>query len=264
MIKSCILLAIVLVSGSAYAKNTCTDIHGAQSYPPMSIKRGVVCFVQEPVLDSKTEAPIGADSISLYYIANGNIPVKAEGRGLLYDDTPGQVIDAFSLSVGSDHVEKIFIIHSMEIRESLVEPNSSGKFYSVSVFEPIGSILRQDERSTDWFGAGYSWLSDGRKIVSKFPYRSRKDVRQAINSPFALLMSGGSSIPVKVKSKTYLFDESNIRGKTKKYLIEGDRAAVEEVTAGWCKISYAGDAKPIRMWLMCSALEIEGHTKKVS
>ncbi|WP_155633342.1 hypothetical protein [Burkholderia stagnalis] len=212
-------------------------------------------------MDDKTGVPIGLDGISLYYVADGSVPVKAEGRGLLYDDTPGEIMDAFSLMVGRDRHEKVFVIHSFEVRNSLVEPNSSGKFYSVSVFEPIGNILRQDARSTDWFGVGYGWLSNGRKMVWKFPYQSRKNVRQAMDSPFALLMNGVNSIPVKVKSKAYLFDESGIRGGTKKYLIEGGRAMVEEATAGWCKINYSGGVNTTGMWLMCDALEVETKVK---
>ncbi|HIC7207782.1 hypothetical protein [Burkholderia stabilis] len=255
-------MVIVLLSGSVFAKDVCSDIQGEQIYPSLNITGGLVCFVREPILDNKTGVPIGLDGISLYYAANGNVPVEAEGRGLLYDDTPGEIIDAFSMKVGHDHREKVFVIHSFEVRYSLVESNSSGKFYSVSVFEPVGNILHQDERSTDWFGVGYSWLSDGQRRVWKFPYQSRKDVQQALESNFASLMSEGKGIPVRVKSKTYLFDGSSIRNKTKKYLIEGDEAMVEEVTAGWCKINYSSGVKPIKMWLMCAALEVEDGDQK--
>lgn len=144
-----------------------------------------------------------------------------------------------------------------------MEPNSSGKFYSVSVFDPVGNILRRDERASDWFGADYSWLSDGRSVVYKFPYQSRKDVQQAIESPFTLLMSRDGLIPVRLKGKSYLFDGPNIRNKTRKYLIEGDRATVDKVTAGWCEVSYSGGAKPLEMWLPCSALDVDAQVNKL-
>ncbi|MBC8728162.1 hypothetical protein [Paraburkholderia sp. UCT2] len=263
MIKSWLFLAIVLVSGSACAKSTCVDMHGPQSYQPLSIKNGTICFVREPMLDLKTRTPIGADAISLYYIFNGFSAVKAEGRGLLYDDTPGEIVDAFSSSVGYDHREKIFVIHAINVRESLVEPNSSGKLYSVAVFYQIGNTLRRDERASDWFGADYSSLSDGRSVTYKFPYQSRRDVQQAMDSPFALLMIRDGFIPVKLKNKSYLFDGPNIGNKTRKYLIEGDRATVDKVTAGWCHVNYSGGAKPLEMWLMCSALDIDEQAKKL-
>lgn len=264
MIKGFIFLVIALVSGSAFSKDSCSDLQGKKIFPSLNTKGGTVCFVREPILDDGTRVPIGLDGISLYYSAHGGVPVEAKGRGLPYDDTPGEIVDAFSMKIGRDQREKVFVIHSFEVRYSLVEPNSSGEFYSVSVFEPIGNILRQDERSTEWFGVGYSWLSDGQKRVWRFPYQSRKDVRKALDSPLALLMSSADSIPVRVKSKTYLFDESSIRGKTKKYLLEGDRAVVEEAGAGWCKIKYEGGVKPIRMWLMCSALDVEEQARRMN
>ncbi|HEM7889961.1 MULTISPECIES: hypothetical protein [Burkholderia] len=215
MIWGFVFLAVALMSNSVFAKSACSDLLGEQISPSLNTKVGAVCFVRKPMLDNKTGAPIGLDGISLYYAANGNVPVEAEGRGLLYDDTPGEIVDALSMRVGRDRQEKVFVIHSFEVRYSLMESNSSGRFYSVSVFEPIGDILHQDERSTEWFGVGYSWLSDGQKRVWKFPYQSRKDVRQALDSHFASLMSEGEGIPVRVKSKTYLFDGSSIRNKKK-------------------------------------------------
>ncbi|CAG4911590.1 hypothetical protein R69919_03910 [Paraburkholderia gardini] len=261
MIKGCLLLTIVLISGSVYAKSTCADIHGQQSYPPLTIANGTICFVQEPVLDPKTSAPIDAKAIYLYYISNGSSPVRAEGRSLLYDDTPGEIVDAFSSRCGRGHHEKVFVIHSFEVRESLVQANSSGKFYSVFVFDPIGNTLRLDERASAWFGADYSWLSDGRRVIYKFPFQSKKDVLQAMDSPFALLMNREKSIPVRVKRKSYLFESPNVMNKTRKYLIEGDRAIVDEAVAGWCHVSYSRGAKPLEMWLMCSAVDINAQVK---
>ena len=224
----------MLISGSVCAKSICAKLLGAQNHPPLSVKDGSICFVQEAILDDETNAPTGLSGIFLYYINNGSLPVRAKGRGLLYDDTPGEIVDAFSMNVGRDHKETVFVIHSFGVRNSLVEKNSSGKFYSVSVFYSSNGALYQDERSTDWFGVGYSWLSDGKKVVYKFPYQSKKDVRRAVNSPFSSLMFDEASIPVRLKSKTHLFDEPNITGKTRKYLIAGDRAMLERMTAGWC------------------------------
>jgi hypothetical protein len=88
MIKNFALFAFLLACGAAYAKSTCADIQGQQKYPPLITSSGTICFIQEPVLDPKTNAKTGSDAISLYLIVGGNAPVKAEGRGLFYDDTP--------------------------------------------------------------------------------------------------------------------------------------------------------------------------------
>lgn len=257
-------MAIVIISGSVRAEGTCAGIHGPQNYPPLSIKNGTICFIREAVLDPRARTSIGADAISLYYISNGNVPVEAEGRGLLYDDTPGEIVDAFSSRIGHDQQEKVFVIHSMEVRGSFAESNSSGKFYSVSVFDPIGHILRRDERASNWFGADYSWLSDGRSVIYKFPYQSREAVLQAMDSPLVLLMSRDEFIPVILKNKSYLFEDPNVKNKTKKYLIRGDRATVGKVTAGWCQVHYSRGEKPLEMWLMCSAIDIDVQAKNIN
>ena len=256
MIKSIVALAAIFFCGAAYAESTCADLHGQQNYPPLKMASGVICFVQEPVIDPKTKEPIGTDAISLYYIANGGVPVKAEGRGLLYDNTPGKIVDAFSSRIGHGRNESVFVIHSMEVRNSLVEPNSSGKFYSVSVFDLIDKGLRRDERASGWFGADYSWLSNGRNIIYKFPYQSKIDVLHGIESPFAPLMNGGNKIQVIINKKSYLFDDSSVKSRSSKYLIKGDRAVVEDVSAGWCRVNYSSGKVPLDMWLMCATLDV--------
>ncbi|MCA8092057.1 hypothetical protein LGM65_14330 [Burkholderia anthina] len=255
MIKNVVALTAILICGSAFAENTCADIHSPQVYPLLNITSGTICFVQEPVLDLKTRESIGADAISLYYIANGGSPVKAEGRGLLYDATPGKIVDAFPARIGRGRNESVFVIHSMDVRSSLVEPNSSGKFYSVSVFDLIDKNLRRDERASEWFGADYSWLSDGRKIIYKFPYQSKTDVLRGIASPFSSLMADGKKVPVVINKKSYLYDDSSIKNKTNKYLIKGDRATVEDVSAGWCRVNYSSGKVSVDMWLMCESLD---------
>lgn len=257
MFKVCSLFAIVLVTGSANAEGACNDIRSQQSYPPLSTENGVVCFIQKAIPDPDNEAPIGEDAIFLYYVANGNAPVEAQGRGLLYDDTPGEIIDAFSLHTGRERRERIFVVHAVEVRQSLVEPNSSGKFYSVSVFDVLERTLRFDERASDWFGANYGWLSDGRQVIYRFPYQSKKDVLQAIDSPFFRLIDRDEVIPVRIKVKSYLHEGPMIRYRTEKYLIEGDRATVDKASGGWCRVTYSGGPKSQDMWLMCSALGID-------
>lgn len=111
---------LMLLSGSVCANGICAKLLSAQNHPPLSIKDGSICFVREAILDDETNAPTGLSGISLYYINNGSLPVRAKGRGLLYDDTPGEIVDVFSMNVGRDHKEKIFVIHSFEVRNSLV------------------------------------------------------------------------------------------------------------------------------------------------
>ncbi|WP_414449026.1 hypothetical protein AB4851_07115 [Burkholderia sp. 22PA0099] len=255
MIKKHIASTLFLIaSGSTYAQTTCADIHGTPIHPPLNIQSGTICFVQEALSDTKTGAPIGADSIALYYIALGGAPTKATGRGMLYDDTPGQIVDAFSMKTGDEKIERIFVIHAFEVRASLAEPNSSGKFYSVDVFYLNHTTLTRDDRASNWFGSDYSYLSDRAQITYEFPFQSRGDVQRAIASPLSVLMDHSGNVPVTVKYKARLFDGPDIKSKTRKYLIAGDQATVGDVTAGWCQVNYVGGAKPLTMWMPCSAL----------
>ncbi|WP_321946977.1 hypothetical protein [Paraburkholderia sp. J10-1] len=250
---------IFLMSGSIFAKSRCSDIQGKQGFHPLILTNGIVCFVQEPVLNSNTGVPIGEDAISLYYISNGNAPVKAMGRGLLYDESPGKIVDSFPLATDQDN-NRIAVIHSVDVRQSLVEENSSGQFYSVSVFVIADNNLRRDERASDWFGADYSWISNNRRVTYVFPYQTKKDVRRAVDSSFASLMNGDKIISAKVKNKSYLFDLPSIKDETKKYLIAGDKVTVDKATAGWCQISYNGGKKAVQMWLLCSALAVDARS----
>jgi len=145
------------------------------------------------------------------------------------------------------------------VRQSLVEPGSSGKFYSVSVFRETESSLRRDVRASDWFGADYSWFSKRGKIIYRFPYQSKKQVQVALNSPFFSLVAGARPVPVKIKQKSYLFEGPNAKGKTKGYLIKGDRATVNAATGGWCEITYADDQKPLEIWTLCDSLVVDAQ-----
>ncbi|WP_199031583.1 hypothetical protein [Ralstonia sp. ASV6] len=250
------ILASLAIVGchSAQAEFTCNDIRGVQSHRPLSTERGIVCFVKQPVLDKNNGNPVGIDEISLYFIQNGQKPRKAEGRGLLYDESPGEIVDAFTMHINQDNEDKIAIIQSIEIRNSLVEPNSSGKFYSVSIFDQSGSTLRRNERISEWFGEGYSWLTNGNKTY-KYPYTTRNPVQESTKSPFAPLMNQEVSIPASMKHKSHLYNGPNAQDITNKYLINGDHVTVERKTGGWCQINYNGGKRPLNMWVTCDTLD---------
>lgn len=260
MYKRYVICVLAMIAAPAYAASTCSALSGVEKFPPLHVRDGAICFVSEPVLDDNTGLPIGADAISLYYVPDGSAPVKAVGRGLHYDDTPGKVVDAFVENVGNRYGERVFIIHSLEVRNSLSEPNSSGNFYSVGVFNLTEHVLRRDERASDWFGAGYSWLSDGPRVVYRFPYRSRRDIQCALNSPFASLIGDDQDVWATIGRKVSLFDAPSVRDRTRKYLVAGDRVKITRITAGWCRVNYFGNVKPLEMWLTCSALDAEDRS----
>ena len=59
-----------------------------------------------------------------------------------------------------------------------------------------------------------------------------------------------------VKQKSHLYSNPTVSGKTKKYLIAGDKVTVGIQKADWCRINYSGGKEPLQMWIMCDALEV--------
>jgi len=253
-IISIILAALTfIITQSAWAGFTCSDIHGEQIRQPLLTNPGRICFIKQPILDQASGTPTDAEEINLYFIPKDGKPEKAKDRGLLYDESPGQIVDAFLLQIGGDDTRKIAIIQSIEIRNSLAEPNSSGKYYSVAIFDQSDTSLQRNERASEWFGDGYSKVTSG-DITYEFPYTTRESIEMARTSSFSLLMARRVAIPVKIKAKSYLYEGPNIQDRTKRYLIRGDNAMVDKATGGWCHVNYNGRRGPLQMWLMCDAL----------
>jgi len=250
-------LLLQLISGFTLADLSCSDIPGEQSHAPLKIKDGEVCFVIQPTFDEHNNL-YSAETV-VYYIFQGRKPVKAENGALFNEggNDPGRIVDVFELDVNHDEKDEIIVIHFVEVRSSHAEPNSSHKFYDVTVFNKIEENLIRNDHASDWFGYGYSWLSDGKSRVYEFPYLTQQSVRQAVTSLFAELITNDKTIPVKIKQKSYLHEGPMIQEKTKKYLTVGDEATVDKYTAGWCRINYTSKKEPLQMWMKCDDLELD-------
>ena len=254
MIRFSIGLVLFFLGGLARAQSPCDAIQGEKIHSQLAIKTGVVCFLRQPVKD-KAGAPVGVDEATLFFAKTGAEAMKSEGRGLLYDEDPGDIVDAFVISSDGEGLERIVVIQSIQIRSSLSEGNSSGKFYSVSVFDQTGETLRRNERASYWFGDGYSWIKERGRNIYEFPYKTRKSVMDSIGSPFYELLQRDVAIQVEIVKKINLYEGPQVQDRTKKYLVAGDRAVVDRVTAGWCQLNYSGVGMPIKMWTFCDALK---------
>jgi len=261
MIKLFFSLLLLLFSGFVLAGAACEDIPGKQRHVPLKIKGGIVCFIEEPLLDEKSRERY-ADAISVYFIPRGLKPVEAEGLGMSYDYDAGKIVEAFTLDVDRDGKNEVVVIHSFGIRHTQAEPNSSGEVYDVIVFSNKKNILSRNDRATEWFGRSYSWFSDGKKVIYKFPYQTRHSVQQAMASPFSIFIVRDEVIPVIVKRKNFLYKSSYGEDITKKYLIAGDKGTVDKSEKGLCRITYTGGKQPLQMWIMCDALEVDKKGKE--
>ena len=261
MIKSLFSLFLLVFCKVAFANSTCADIPGKQNYPPLKVNNGLLCFIEKPVVDEKTKEVYSQQHINLYYVPFGGVPVKVEDEGFLYDHDAGKIVDAFFLDVDYDDKDEIIVIHNFEIRHSLAEPNSSKIFYSVYVFNQTEPGLKRNVRASDWFGSAYSEFYQGKKIIYKYPFMDQTSIREAMFSPFVVLMLRDKIIPVIVKQKAYLYEAAIANKHTKKYLIDGDEGTVDKHENGLCRINYTGGENPLQMWIMCDALESPEHEK---
>jgi len=253
--KTTLFSLLLLFSRVAFAGSSCDDILGEQNFDPLKIKEGIVCFVEQPALDEHNNQ-YGTETV-VYFIAQDRKPMKAQGEALFNEggNDAGKIVDAFELDINHDGKDEIVVIHFVEVRSSLAEQNSSNKFYDVTVFNKMGEILSRNDRASEWFGYGYSWLSDGKSEIYEFPYLTQQSVRQALASPFAELMTHDKKIPVIIKQKSYLYETPMIQEKTKKYLIAGDKATIDKYKAGWCQVTYSGGKKSLKMWMKCEVLQ---------
>ena len=245
MIKSLFYFLFLFSSELALAGATCTDIPGKQSHTPLKIKDGVVCFVEQIALDEQNN-PADVKKV-VYAIIQGHEPIKANNGELPSGGgyNSEKIVDAFTLDIDQDGKDEVVVIQFVEVRSTLAEPNSSRKFYDVNIFSQEETNLTRNIRASEWFGHAYSWFSDGRKIIYKFPYMTQQSIRNALTSPFASLMIRDETIPVIVKYKSFLYEHSMVYGKPKKYLIAGDKATVDKYTAGWCRVNYTGGKQPL-------------------
>jgi hypothetical protein len=257
MIKALFSLLLLVFCKNAFTANsTCDNIPGKQSYSPLKVNNGLVCFIEKSVVDERSKEKYEQQYINLYYVASGSEAVKVEDEGFLYDYNAGKIIDAFLLDVDHDGKNEIIVIHNFEIRHTLAEPNSSGIYYGVYVFDQTETGLKRNLRASAWFGFTYSAFYQNQKVIYKYPFTNQYSVRQAILSPFAVLIMRDEIISVIVKRKTYLYDASTADNLTKKYLIAGDKGTVDKHENGLCRINYIGGKKPLQMWIMCDVLEL--------
>ncbi|AZG14004.1 hypothetical protein [Cupriavidus pauculus] len=247
---TCLIFLLAFGGSWAASAKECESIPHPQAFRSLITDRGTVCFAIEPVEPDSSD---GMSRITLYYLPHGaHAFTKSQGSGMMYDSSPGRIVDAFVAAVDSH--KRIFVIHALEVRSSLAEPNSSGNFYSVDVFEPTDAALLRDERASNWFGAGYSYISKPGEGRYKFPYLSRNDVLRALDSPFAPLMIHKVNIPARLKRKSFLFHYPMSGKQTQKYLTKGDRATVTEVRESWCRLSHPSHSTADSMWILCRHL----------
>jgi hypothetical protein len=245
MSKIIFIFLLLFFTGFAQAESSCGDIPGTQSHAKLNTNDGDVCFVKQRVASS-------LEVIAVYFIPRGHDPVLAEGGELVGDGvTVGKIDDAFLLDIDNDGKDEIIIIHSLEVQYS--KNGSYRKHYFVYVFNLRDGKISLNESASEWFGS--SQMSDN--FSYSFPFTNRQLIQKSLISPYATFMISKEAISAVIRQKSYLYERAEISTKTKKYLIIGDKVSVDKYTADWCRVNYSGGKKPLQMWMMCDALEVD-------
>ncbi|MDR2926432.1 MAG: hypothetical protein LBU76_10895 [Azoarcus sp.] len=257
MSKIFLSLLLLMFSSFALAGSICDKISSKQPRPPLEIEDGIICF--EEMTKISTAGIIYKQWTTVYFIPHEQKPETFNKR-LHLSHVEGVIVDAFILNFDAGEKGGVVLIFAEKVLHP--DPGSSDTIYSVQVFtqniitsKSNEKMLDYNRRASGWLGYDFSWYSDEHKIIYKFPYMTQKSIREALHSPYAPLMLRDEIIPVIVKRKSHLYEYSGVHGKTKKYLIAGDEATVDEYKKGWCRVNYSGGKKPLQMWMMCDALE---------
>jgi len=253
------LLSIVFFSASiataVASDRTCSDIGLEQAYHPIEIQGVTACFVYTKTsLDYEEKTSVDPDGVAVYSVS------KAEEPRLVYEFpyawTKGKINDAFLLSVGGGDEKILFVIHSIWTPRSW-DPVSD--VYDVSVIRLQDGALIRDQKLSRFFDMGGDFVDAQERPTYIYPYKDKEAVEEAVRSPLFRVVHLSTPIEGVIQEKTFLYDdyggsELSLNNSKRMYLIKGDRVTVKDSTAGWCKILYAGKAKPITMWAQCKTI----------
>ncbi|MEF9672782.1 hypothetical protein QNM99_12890 [Pseudomonas sp. PCH446] len=258
MLKKMIkLLSIVFFSSSiatALASNhTCSDIGLEQAYRPVEIEGITACFVYtETIPQYEGQLSRDPDGISIYSVSKVEEPKRV--YEFLYAGTKGKINDVFSLPIEGAHKKLFFVLHSIKKPRPW---ETVSDIYEVSVIRLQDGALIHDQKLSRFFDWGGDFADAQGRPTYIYPYKDKEAVVEAVRSPLFRIAHLSTPVEGVIQEKSFLYNgdlEPSSRNKTKMYLIKGDRVTVKDVTAGWCKVLYAGKAKPITMWAQCKTI----------
>jgi len=251
------LLSIVFfsisVATAVASDRTCSDIGLEQAYRPVEIQGVTACFVYtETSPQYEGQLSRDPDGIAVYSVS------KAEEPRLVYDflyaGTKGKINDVFFLPVEGGSDKMLFVLHSIR-KPGPWETVSD--IYNVSVIRFQDGALIRDQKLSRFFGMGGDFVDAQERPTYIFPYKDKKSVEEAVRSPLFRVVHLSAPIEGVIREKTFLYgsdSEPSMQSPKNMYLIKGDRVTVKDTTAGWCKVLYAGKAKPITVWAQCKTI----------
>jgi hypothetical protein len=259
MYKIFLALLALTCSGLCIASPLCSRISGEDAHAPLTVADGVFCFKLQPDLNNE-----GDLEVQIYFYSAQR---KRQATKIKDWSTTGKIV-VFTLDINKNGQDDIIVINSEEIRtytgSCMVSP-----LYSISVFRKTKSGYEYDRRASMWFGAGADLVKgtgrddcEDNKLIYTYPYKTKDAIEKALaTSPFVDFIVNDTPKPATIIRKSWLYESSTVAEETKKYLIAGDKVMLDSVRANLCQITYTGGKKPLQMWIMCDALEVDTEWK---
>jgi hypothetical protein len=249
----CFILNLVFIGTAVAGGSECSDLGLQQAYGPLSFSGGKVCFLYtKPDTAYEGDLSRAPDSISVYSI------FETGAHQLIYElpyaGTPGKINDALFISVDGKSDEMLFVLHSFE-KPTSWDPVSD--IYGVSVVGFKEGNPVQEKTLSRFFDLGGDMINSQGKFFYTYPYKDRRSVIGIVDSPVFRVVTSPAPVRGVIKEKAFLYggeNEPTTQDPSKMYLVRGDKVAVKDSMAGWCKVNYKSKSNEIRMWVQCKSI----------
>ena len=118
-------------------------------------------------------------------------------------------------------------------------------------------MLIHDQTLSRFFNWGRDFANTQGRPTYLYPYKNKKAVEEVVRSPLFRVVHLSTPVEGVIRDKTFLYgsdSEPSMQSPKNRHLIKGDRVTVKDATPGWCKVLYAGKAKPITAWAQCKTI----------
>ncbi len=175
-------------------------------------------------------------------------------------------IDSYEVPVDDLKIDYIFsnnlknkyniflgISYSEDYRDPLNRFNYLNKYYMIRAYEcNKNNFCKENEQLSNFFGSGGDIINSKKIIIYKFPYSTKSDLKNELNSKlFKSWMSGSLDRGI-VLRKTFINDVNNFTPEHVGYLIKGDKFKIKEVSSRWLNIVYINkNGRMTSGWIAC-------------
>lgn len=196
---------------------------------------------------------------------NKKIPIDL----MPYWGGPGKIEDAFIHDFQNQSV--LFVIFKSNSPESTGVPYSSDYYFVFAYNKTPKGVFLSSEKLFNYFGNGSDVTNipltnkaiDNNLTIDlpinayTYPYKTKEEIIATLSNNLFMQWMNNNVIKATILRKTKLQEEPNYFDETQRYLIEGDKVSVKDITAGWLAIEYQNSKKGIiKGWIMCKDTDV--------